>query len=193
MFNDGFFDFNGDGRMDAAEQFVEYETFRHCVDGDDSEGYRVGGPASGNIAGSGSGQHSVGLSEPNDAAHNNSGRKLARILIIVFIIIAILIAIPTAKNAIPIYKYGHAEDLIAQGQYSQAKEILYDIAPEQYRDTYELYRLCEAHELYDEGYVDDAYYMMMVTAFHYQSDEQMAEINAFIERLTWEHEEITNY
>ena len=193
MFNDGFFDFNGDGRMDAAEQFVEYETFRHCVDGEDSEGYAgiASGPDIG--TGAGGGLDSPSLPEQDGPAEYHGSRRYVWVIGIIIAIVVILIAISTAKNAIPMYQYDRAEKLIAQGQYSQAKEILYEIGPEQYQDTYELYRLCEAHELYDEGYVDDAYYMMMVTVFRYQSEEQMAEINAFIERLTWEHEEITNY
>ena len=176
MFYDGFFDFNGDGKLGPAEEFAEYEMFSDFADGD------VPGSKRRKTPNAPSGQ--------NSTATSGGGRAAIRAAVILFIVVAILIAIPTARDAMPRFAHDRAEKLIAQGEYTQAKEILWDIASkDENPDNFALYQLCEAHELYDAGEVDEAYYMMMVTVFRAQTEEQMAQINAFKEQLEREHDE----
>ena len=176
MFYDGFFDFNGDGKLGPAEEFAEYEMFSDFADGDVPGSKRRKTP---NVP-----------SEQKSTTSSGDDRTVMKVVVILFIIVAILIAIPTIRDFMPRFAHDRAEKLIAQGEYTQAKEILWDIASkDENPDNFALYQLCEAHELYDAGEVDEAYYMMMVTVFRAQTEEQMAQINAFKEQLGREHNE----
>ena len=109
--------------------------------------------------------------------------------------IAVLIAIIlifVGKSAYNAYQvktiYEDAINLIAKECYSDASEKLYSIAKEQYRDTEELIRYCEANIAYANGDIQNAYWFSYSLSFRYQTFEQMEKIDSFIHTVEKEYD-----
>lgn len=115
---------------------------------------------------------------------NTKGILLGGVLGIVLVLGAIWMIrfLQTART------YSDAEQLISAGQYQEALDDLKAIESNHYLDTEALIILCQAHLKYEDGEGVSAYTALKNTIFQHQSQEQMAEINAFMNILKAEYD-----
>lgn len=133
-------------------------------------------------------QYELSLSsEEKDA--NRIRKKRARWIVVgVFgVIIVALILIAASRTSKTASVYHDAEELIAAGEYDEAKTLLESIRDKGYHDTESLIQLCTAHRQYDAGRAIDAYYTLKDVRFSYITQEQRSEINSFQQKLQSEY------
>lgn len=134
-------------------------------------------------------QYDLSLSAEQKDANRSHKKKVRWIVAGVFgavILAVIMIAVFRTNKTASVYH--DAEDLIAAGEYDEAKTLLESIRDKGYHDTEALIQLCTAHHQYDTGRNIDAYYTLKNARFSYISQEQRSEINAFRQTLQGEYD-----
>lgn len=84
--------------------------------------------------------------------------------------------------------YEDGVNLIATGDYRQAREKLLQIEEADYKDTDDLLALCEAHIDYDAGNLSGAYFAINSVDISTQSTESIGDITAFKNRVNAEYD-----
>lgn len=134
-------------------------------------------------------QYELSLSAEQKEANRSHKKKVRWIVAGVFgavILAVIMIAVFRTNKTASVYH--DAEDLIAAGEYDEAKTLLESIRDKDYHDTEALIQLCTAHHQYDTGRNIDAYYTLKNARFSYISQEQRNGINAFRQVLQSEYD-----
>lgn len=121
----------------------------------------------------------------DEILHDEKGKR--KLILILLLISAVLIAIPVTDKIIKEYKadeiYVQAEDLIwNKRDYEGAIELLESIEID-YKDKEPLIALCEAQIDYKKGYKVSAYRHMDDVYFGFQTDENLEKIRTFKEIL----------
>lgn len=130
------------------------------------------------------------LSLPAEQMDANRSRKkkvrwiVAGVFCSVILAVIMIAVFRTSKTA---SVYHDAEELIAAGEYDEAKTLLESIRDKGYHDTESLIQLCTAHRQYDAGRAIDAYYTLKDVRFSYITQEQLSEINSFQQKLQSEY------
>lgn len=126
-----------------------------------------------------------------------SGKKIRRLALILgtaaVVVIACIIGVRAYSHSKLIrYTYQNAGELMAQGAYGEAADTLYTLLRMEegdYLDTQALYYYCTARDCYEAGELWAAHYNLnRVESFSHQSEEWLAEYEAFSAEVTGDYE-----
>lgn len=82
------------------------------------------------------------------------------------------------------------QELTMQGEYDRAQEVLRPLAEQEYKDSRALICLCLAHQEYENGEIEKAYFEVYKYPFSYQKKQDMQIIQEFKKQVVEEYHAI---